>query len=249
MADDFAQAITTAYATDGAALDLGRGVHDGAVVTAATVKLPLRMVDRHGLIAGATGTGKTKTLQGIAEQLSSAGVPVFVSTALMWLLAQLFEELPEAGDLDKPKLAFFFDEAHLLFEDATKAFLTSVAQTVRLIRSKGVGVHFITQTPKDVPSEILGQLGTRVDNQSAREILAARMAPPAEEAEEAQPVRPKQAAAPHRQPAAEHKEAAGAMAGGVAAVTSFLNSREGKQLQKQVVRGVFGLLKKKLPRQ
>ena len=517
MAEDFAQAITTAYATDGAALDLGRGVHDGAVVTAATVKLPLRMVNRHGLIAGATGTGKTKTLQGIAEQLSTAGVPVFVadvkgdlsgvaepgdaggaaakraqelglqfqargfpveffalggigpgipiratvsdfgpqllakvlgandtqeqsltlvfhyadakglplldlsdlralltflasaegkadltgigglssatvgvllrsltgledgggneffgepmldvhdlmrtapdgrgiisclelpavqdkptlfSTALMWLLAQLFEELPEAGDLDQPKLAFFFDEAHLLFEDATKAFLTSVAQTVRLIRSKGVGVYFITQTPKDVPSEILGQLGnrvqhalraftpedakalkatvstfpksafydmetlltgmgigeaavtilsetgvptpvvhtrmtppasrmgpaddvegkakasplwakygTRVDNQSAREILAARMAPPAGEAEEAQPVQPKQAAAPHRQPAAEHKEAAGAMAGGVAAVTSFLNSREGKQLQKQVVRGVFGLLKKKL---
>src|SRR6185437_7119446 len=202
--------------------------------------------------------------------------------------------------------------------------------------SKGVGVYFITQTPKDVPSEILGQLGnrvqhalraftpedakalkatvstfpksafydmetlltgmgigeaavtilsetgvptpvvhtrmtppasrmgpaddveakakasslwakygTRVDNESAREILAARMAPPAGETEPAQPVRPKQAALPHRQPAAEHKEAAGAMAGGVAAVTSFLNSRQGKQLQKEVVRGVFGLLKKK----
>src|SRR5436853_5748580 len=76
---DFAQTIATAYATDGAAVDLGRGVHDGAVVSAATVKLPLRMVNRHGLIAGATGTGKTKTLQGIAEQLSSAGVPVFVA--------------------------------------------------------------------------------------------------------------------------------------------------------------------------
>src|SRR5690349_24849536 len=79
MADDFAQAITTAYATDGAALDLGSGVHDGAVVAAATIKLPLRMVNRHGLIAGATGTGKTKTLQGIAEQLSAAGVSVFVA--------------------------------------------------------------------------------------------------------------------------------------------------------------------------
>ena len=90
--------------------------------------------------------------------------PKLFSTALMWLLAGLFEELPEAGDLDKPKLAFFFDEAHLLFEDATKAFLTSVAQTVRLIRSKGVGVYFITQTPKDVPSEILGQLGNRVQH-------------------------------------------------------------------------------------
>src|SRR6202012_4370085 len=341
---DFAQAISTAYAVDGQSLDLGRGVHDGAVVPAAVVKLPLRMVNRHGLIAGATGTGKTKTLQGLAEQLSAAGVPVFVadvkgdlsgiggpgdargaagqrakdlglqfqargfpvkyfalggigpgipiratvldfgpqllakvlganatqeqslslvfhyadqkalplldlsnlralltfldsdegkaeltgigglspatvgvllrsltgledgggneffgepmldvhdlmrtapdgrgiisclelpavqdkpalfSTALMWLLAQLFEELPEAGDLDKPKLAFFFDEAHLLFEDASKAFLTSVAQTVRLIRSKGVGVYFITQTPKDVPSEVLGQLSNRVQH-------------------------------------------------------------------------------------
>jgi hypothetical protein len=100
-------------------------------------------------------------------------------------------------------------------------------------------------------SPLWAKYGTRVDNESAREILAARMAPPAEEAGDAQPVRPKQAAAPHRQPAAhpvaaEHKEAAGAMAGGVAAVTSFLNSKEGKQIQKQVVRGVFGLLKKKL---
>ena len=90
--------------------------------------------------------------------------PKLFSTALMWLLAELFEELPEAGDLDKPKLAFFFDEAHLLFDDATKAFLESVAQTVRLIRSKGVGVYFITQSPKDVPGEYLGQLGNRVQH-------------------------------------------------------------------------------------
>src|ERR1700742_2117944 len=76
---DFAETITTAYATDGASLDLGRGVHDGAVVTEAVVRLPLRMANRHGLIAGATGTGKTKTLQGLAEQLSTAGVPVFVA--------------------------------------------------------------------------------------------------------------------------------------------------------------------------
>src|ERR1700754_3079055 len=76
---DFAETITTAYAVDGAALDLGRGVHDGAVVPAAAVKLPLRMVNRHGLVAGATGTGKTKTLQGLAEQLSAAGVPVFLA--------------------------------------------------------------------------------------------------------------------------------------------------------------------------
>src|ERR1700761_7415330 len=76
---DFAQTITTAYAVEGESLDLGRGVHDGAVVPGAAVKLPLRMVNRHGLIAGATGTGKTKTLQGLAEQLSAAGVPVFVA--------------------------------------------------------------------------------------------------------------------------------------------------------------------------
>ena len=523
---DFAQTISVAYATDGAALDLGRGVHDGAVAPAAAVRLPLRMVNRHGLIAGATGTGKTKTLQGLAEQLSSAGVPVFVadvkgdlsgiaepgdagspaakraqelgmpfqargfpveflalggigpgipvratvsdfgpqllakvlganetqeqslslvfhyadqkglplldlfdlrallsylgsdagkpelagigglssatvgvllrsltgledgggneffgepmldvhdlmrvapdgrgiisclelpavqdkpklfSTALMWLLAQLFEELPEAGDLDKPKLAFFFDEAHLLFDGATKAFLSSVAQTVRLIRSKGVGVYFVTQAPKDVPSEILGQLsnrvqhalraftpedakalkatvstfpksafydmetlltsmgigeaavtilsesgvptpvvhtrmtppasrmgpaddiaghaqasplwatyGQRVDNESAREMLAARMAeqaaPAAPGADGAGPrqqpaAQRSQAASPHQQPAAQHKEAAGALEGGMAAMTTFLQSKQGKQLQKEVVRGVFGLLKRKI---
>ena len=69
----------------------------------------------------------------------------------MWLLAELFEELPEVGDLDRPKLVFFFDEAHLLFDDATEAFLDSVVQTVRMIRSKGVGVFFVTQQPKDVP--------------------------------------------------------------------------------------------------
>src|ERR1700748_2965412 len=76
---DFAQTITTAYAVEGESLDLGRGVHDAAVAPEAAVKLPLRMVNRHGLIAGATGTGKTKTLQGIAEQLSAAGVPVLVA--------------------------------------------------------------------------------------------------------------------------------------------------------------------------
>ena len=90
--------------------------------------------------------------------------PALFSTVLMWLLAELFEELPEAGDLDKPKLVFFFDEAHLLFDGATKAFIDSVEQTVRLIRSKGVGVFFVTQTPKDVPADVLGQLGNRVQH-------------------------------------------------------------------------------------
>src|SRR3954452_2448910 len=343
-ADDFDRAIAAGYATHGAALDLGRAVHDGAVRPDAAVRIPLVTLNRHGLVAGATGTGKTTTLQVMAEQLSAAGVPVFVadvkgdvsglaapadaggpaekrmkdigmpfepegfpveflslggigpgvpvratlsdfgpqllakildanetqeqslglvfhyadskglplldlsdlralltflesdegkgelqgigglssatvgvllrglvgledgggneffgepqldigdllrtapdgrglisvlelpsvqdkpalfSTALMWLVAELFEELPEAGALDKPKLVFFFDEAHLLFTGASKAFLESVSQTVRLIRSKGVGVFFVTQTPKDVPGDVLAQLGNRVQH-------------------------------------------------------------------------------------
>src|SRR3954470_20033359 len=344
MSDDFAKTIAGAYASTGPAIQLGRGVHDGKLFQDAVVQVPLKMMNRHGLIAGATGTGKTKTLQGMAEQLSAAGVPVFVadmkgdlsglsvagdttgvagdrnkelgierppaafpveyyalggigpgvpiratlsdfgpqllakileanetqeqsltlvfhyadkkglplldlsdlralltyldsdagkgelegigglasstvgvllralvgledgggnelfgepqleigdllrnaddgrgiisslelpavqdkpklfSTALMWLLAELFETLPEVGDLDKPKLVFFFDEAHLLFDGASKAFLQSVEQTVRLIRSKGVGVFFVTQTPKDVPGDVLAQLGNRVQH-------------------------------------------------------------------------------------
>jgi DNA helicase HerA-like ATPase len=83
----------------------------------------------------------------------------------MWLLADLFNDLPEVGDLDKPKLVFFFDEAHLLFADASKDFLSQITQTVRLIRSKGVGIFFVTQTPKDVPGEVLAQLGSRVQHQ------------------------------------------------------------------------------------
>ncbi len=91
--------------------------------------------------------------------------PALFSTFLMWLLADLFHDLPEVGDVDKPKLVFFFDEAHLLFNDASKAFLDSIAQTVRLIRSKGVGVFFVTQSPTDVPDAVLAQLGSRVQHQ------------------------------------------------------------------------------------
>ncbi len=90
--------------------------------------------------------------------------PALFSTFLMWVLAELFEELPEVGDPDKPTLAFFFDEAHLLFADASKGFLESVTQTVRLIRSKGVGVFFITQLPTDIPDAVLSQLGHRVQH-------------------------------------------------------------------------------------
>ena len=264
--------------------------------------------------------------RGIISCLELPGVqdkPKLFSTALMWVLAELFEHLPEVGDLEKPKLVFFFDEAHLLFDGASKAFLESVEQTVRLIRSKGVGVFFVTQTPKDVPGDVLAQLGnrvqhalraftpddakalkatvstfpksefydlaslltqlgigeaavtilsetgvptpvvhtklarrapgwrrpttstraakasplyakygTRVDNQSAREMLAARLAP-----------------APHAEapaPAEEHKKAAGGDGRGAGALGDFLQSKQGKQLQKEVIRGVFGLLKKKI---
>jgi uncharacterized protein len=91
--------------------------------------------------------------------------PAVFSTFLMWLLADLFHELPEVGDTDRPKLVFFFDEAHLLFTDATKDFLAAITQTVRLIRSKGVGVFFVTQSPTDVPDDVLAQLGSRVQHQ------------------------------------------------------------------------------------
>ncbi|NYD66964.1 helicase HerA-like domain-containing protein [Agromyces atrinae] len=106
--------------------------------------------------------------RGVISLLEVPGVadkPALYSTFLMWLLADLFNDLPEVGDLDKPKLVFFFDEAHLLFADASKDFLAQVVQTVRLIRSKGVGVFFVTQTPKDVPADVLAQLGSRVQHQ------------------------------------------------------------------------------------
>lgn len=339
-----AQEIAAGYAVFGAALDLGALLWDGVCLPDAQIRIPLAMLNRHGLVAGATGTGKTKTLQLIAEQLSANGVPVFLadikgdvsgiaapgapgdkvteragqagqeweaksfpcefyalggigpgiplratvtsfgpvllskvlqlnrtqeqslglifhyadakglelvdlkdlravvaflvsdtgraelkeigglstatagvilrsvtafeqqgasdffgepefdtaeflrqapdgrglvsvlelaavqdkpqlfSTFLMWLLADLFHDLPEVGDLDRPKLVFFFDEAHLLFSGASKAFLESITQTVRLIRSKGVGIFFVTQTPRDVPGDVLAQLGNRVQH-------------------------------------------------------------------------------------
>ena len=90
--------------------------------------------------------------------------PELFSTFLMWLLADLFHDLPEVGDVEKPKLVFFFDEAHLLFNNASQEFLQSIQQTVRLIRSKGVGIFFVTQSPKDVPSDVLAQLGNRVQH-------------------------------------------------------------------------------------
>jgi hypothetical protein len=105
--------------------------------------------------------------RGIVTCLELADVqdkPLLWSTFMMWMLAELYHNLPEAGDLPKPKLAFFFDEAHLLFADASKEFLSQVQQVVRLIRSKGVGVYFVTQTPKDVPDDVLAQLSNRVQH-------------------------------------------------------------------------------------
>ena len=90
--------------------------------------------------------------------------PLLYSTFLLWMLSELYEYLPEAGDLDKPKMAFFFDEAHLLFKDAPKALLEKIEQVVRLIRSKGVSVWFITQNPADIPESVLAQLGSRVQH-------------------------------------------------------------------------------------
>ena len=98
----------------------------------------------------------------VADKLMES--PRLYSTFLLWLLSELFEELPEAGDLPKPKLVFFFDEAHLLFNDAPKALMDKIEQVVRLIRSKGVGVYFVTQNPIDVPEKVLAQLGGRVQH-------------------------------------------------------------------------------------
>ncbi len=105
--------------------------------------------------------------RGLISVLSLADVqdkPALFSTFMLWLLARLYNELPEVGDLDKPKLVFFFDEAHLLFDNASKDLLAEIEKVARLIRSKGVGVFFVTQNPKDVPADVLGQLGHRVQH-------------------------------------------------------------------------------------
>ena len=118
------------------------------------------MLDIADLIQTDRGRGIINILS--ADRLMQA--PKLYATLLLWLLSELFENLPEAGDLDKPKLVFFFDEAHLLFNEAPPALLEKIEQVVRLIRSKGVGVYFITQNPLDVPETVLGQLGNRVQH-------------------------------------------------------------------------------------
>jgi DNA helicase HerA-like ATPase len=118
------------------------------------------MLNIADLVQTLEGKGVVNVLA--ADQLM--GSPKLYATMLLWLLAELFEQLPEVGDPDKPKLVFFFDEAHLLFDDAPKALLEKIEQVVRLIRSKGVGVYFVTQNPLDVPDSVLGQLGNRVQH-------------------------------------------------------------------------------------
>ncbi len=112
-----------------------------------------------------TPDGVTRGVVSLLEVRTQLGRPELFSTFLMWLLTRLYESLPEVGDVDKPKLVFFFDEAHLLFRDASDDFLAVVTQTVRLIRSRGVGIYFVTQTPKDVPGDVLAQLGSRIQHQ------------------------------------------------------------------------------------
>ena len=118
------------------------------------------MLDINDLMQTVRGQGVINILA--ADKLLNA--PKLYATFLLWMLSELFEHLPEVGDLDKPKLAFFFDEAHLLFNDAPPSLLQKVEQVVRLIRSKGVGVYFVTQNPSDVPDTVLGQLGNRVQH-------------------------------------------------------------------------------------
>jgi DNA helicase HerA-like ATPase len=118
------------------------------------------MLDIADLMQVRDGKGVVSVLA--AEKLM--GTPKLYSTFLLWLLSELFEHLPEVGDPDKPRLVFFFDEAHLLFDEAPKALLEKIEQVVRLIRSKGIGVYFATQNPLDLPESVLGQLGNRVQH-------------------------------------------------------------------------------------
>jgi hypothetical protein len=118
------------------------------------------MLDIADLMQADQGKGVINILA--ADQLLSS--PKLYSTFLLWMLSELFEHLPEVGDPEKPKLVFFFDEAHLLFNEAPKALLEKIEQVVRLIRSKGVGIYFVTQNPLDIPESVLGQLGNRVQH-------------------------------------------------------------------------------------
>jgi hypothetical protein len=167
---DFAPAVAEAYKAEGAVIDLGRGIHDGKLEQGAVVQVPLRMMNRHGLVAGATGTGKTKTLQVMAEQLSAQGVPVFVADFGHQMLAKVLE----SNETQEPSLGLVFHYAD----------------------QKGLPLLDLSDQPPE--------------------------------------------------PKAEHKEAGKASGDGGSAVSDFLKSRQAKALQRQVIRGVFGMLRKRL---
>lgn len=162
--------------------------------------------------------------------------PRIYATFLLWLLSELFEQLPEVGDPDKPKLVFFFDEAHLLFDDAPKALLRVIERVVRLIRSKGVGVYFVTQSPMDIPDEVLGQLGNRVqhalraytprDSKIVRAAAATFRQNPAFDCEEV----------------VTQLEVGEALVSTLGAMAKSTARSIGTQLGRQLVRGVLGTL-------
>ncbi|PZQ63411.1 MAG: ATP-binding protein [Phenylobacterium zucineum] len=169
---DLQAALT--YAADNAK-DLSARFGNISPATIATIQRKLLVLETQGganlfgepalqlsdlMRTDASGRGYVSVLA--ADKLIAS--PKLYATFLLWLLSELFEELPEVGDPDKPRLAFFFDEAHLLFRDAPKALLEKVEQVVRLIRSKGVGVYFVTQNPADIPETVLGQLGNRIQH-------------------------------------------------------------------------------------
>ena len=169
---DLQAALT--YASDHAA-ELGAKYGNVSAATVATIQRKLLQLEDQGgahlfgepalaladlTRTDAMGRGYVSVLA--ADRLIAS--PRLYATFLLWLMSELFEELPEVGDPEKPKLVFFFDEAHLLFRDAPKALLEKVEQVVRLIRSKGVGVYFITQNPADIPETVLGQLGNRIEH-------------------------------------------------------------------------------------
>jgi hypothetical protein len=169
---DLQAALT--FASDNAR-ELGARYGNVSPATVATIQRKLLVLEQQGgagffgepaleladlMRTDASGRGYVSLLA--ADKLIAS--PTLYATFLLWLMSELFEELPEVGDPEKPKLVFFFDEAHLLFRDAPKALLEKVEQVVRLIRSKGVGVYFITQNPADIPDTVLGQLGNRVEH-------------------------------------------------------------------------------------
>jgi hypothetical protein len=209
---DFGQTVAQAYATQGEAIQLGQGVHNGAVVHEAIVQVPLKMLNRHGLIAGATGTGKTRTLQILAEQLSAAGVSVF--------LADVKGDISGIADPGDPSSAAGKRAADLGIP------LTPTGFPAEYLSLGGIGPGVpVRATVSDFGPQLLGK------------VLESNAAPPATGGA---------APAPTTQPEARHHEAATAVAGGAAVLGAMLNSPAGRRAEREVIRGVFGMLKKSL---